>query len=37
LNGLDDIGQTMQHRPKIDSYETTQRQAQPWMPSTTGV
>ena len=36
LNGLDDIGQTMQHRPKIDSYETTQRQAQPWMPSTTG-
>jgi len=35
LNGLDDIGQTMQHRSSIDSYETRQRQAQPWMPATT--
>src|SRR5665213_577041 len=35
LNGLDDIGQTLQHRPKIDSFETTQHQAQPWMPGTT--
>ena len=36
LNGLDDIGQTLQHRTRIDSYETTRRQAQPWMPSTEG-
>jgi len=35
LNGLDDIGQTMQHRGRIDSYEAKQRQAQPWMPATT--
>src|SRR5580658_6030300 len=34
LNGLDDIGQTLQHRPKIDNYESTQRRAQPWMPAT---
>ncbi len=34
LNGLDDIGQTLQHAPAIDSYETQQRQVQPWMPST---
>jgi 3-isopropylmalate/(R)-2-methylmalate dehydratase small subunit len=34
LHGLDDIGQTLQHRGRIDSYETTKRQAQPWMPST---
>ena len=34
LNGLDDIGQTLQHRTRIDSFETTRRQAQPWMPST---
>ena len=32
LNGLDDIGQTLQHRGKIDQYEAARRQAQPWMP-----
>lgn len=31
LNGLDDIGQTMQHTASIDSYEDKQRQAQPWL------
>ena len=31
LNGLDDIGQTMQHTQSIDSYEDKQRQAQPWL------
>ena len=31
LNGLDDIGQTMQHTPAIDSYEVKQRTAQPWL------
>jgi 3-isopropylmalate/(R)-2-methylmalate dehydratase small subunit len=31
LNGLDDIGQTMQHTGSIDSYEDKQRQAQPWL------
>ena len=30
LNGLDDIGQTLQHEKAIDSYETTR---QPWMPT----
>jgi 3-isopropylmalate/(R)-2-methylmalate dehydratase small subunit len=34
LNGLDDIGQTMQHTPSIDTYEAARRQSQPWMPST---
>ena len=34
LNGLDDISQTLRHDKAIDSYEGTQRQAQPWMPST---
>ncbi|MBV9250621.1 MAG: 3-isopropylmalate dehydratase small subunit [Acetobacteraceae bacterium] len=34
LNGLDDIGQTLQHAPKIDGYEAARRQQQPWMPST---
>jgi 3-isopropylmalate/(R)-2-methylmalate dehydratase small subunit len=29
LNGLDDIGQTLQHAPKIDAYEAKQ---QSWMP-----
>ncbi len=32
LNGLDDIGQTMQRRPAIDSYETTQPS---WLPAVT--
>ena len=31
LNGLDDIGQTMQHAPAIDSFEARQRAAQPWL------
>ncbi len=31
LNGLDDIGQTMQHVNAIDSYEAKQRAAQPWL------
>jgi 3-isopropylmalate/(R)-2-methylmalate dehydratase small subunit len=35
LNGLDDIGQTLQYASAIDSYETRRRQAQPWVPSTT--
>ncbi len=32
LNGLDDIGQTMQRAPKIDSYEQHLRDEQPWLP-----
>ena len=31
LNGLDDIGQTLQHKPAIDDYEAKQRAAQPWL------
>ncbi len=31
LNGLDDIGQTMQHVSAIDSYEAKQRATQPWL------
>jgi len=31
LNGLDDIGQTMQHASAIDDYEAKQRVAQPWL------
>ena len=31
LNGLDDIGQTMQHGASIDSFETKQKAAQPWL------
>ena len=31
LNGLDDIGQTMQHAPAIDSHEAKLRAAQPWL------
>lgn len=34
LNGLDDIGQTLQHAKAIDNYEDRQRQDQSWMPST---
>ena len=34
LNGLDDIGQTLQHVGAIDGYEAKQRQVQSWMPST---
>lgn len=31
LNGLDDIGQTFQHKPAIDDFEAKQRAAQPWL------
>jgi 3-isopropylmalate/(R)-2-methylmalate dehydratase small subunit len=31
LNGLDDIGQTLQHAPAIDAYEAKQRATQPWL------
>jgi 3-isopropylmalate/(R)-2-methylmalate dehydratase small subunit len=31
LNGLDDIGQTMQHAGSIDSFEAKQKAAQPWL------
>ena len=31
LNGLDDIGQTMQHVAAIDGFEAKQRAAQPWL------
>ena len=31
LNGLDDIGQTLQHAPAIDAYEAKQQAAQPWL------
>jgi 3-isopropylmalate/(R)-2-methylmalate dehydratase small subunit len=34
LNGLDDIGQTLQHADKIDRYEKTRRENQPWIPAT---
>lgn len=34
LNGLDDIGQTLQHATSIDSYEAKRRADQPWVPST---
>ena len=32
LNGLDDIGQTLQHAPAIDGYEQRQTQEKSWMP-----
>jgi len=32
LNGLDDIGQTMQRAPAIDAYEQKLREEQPWLP-----
>jgi 3-isopropylmalate/(R)-2-methylmalate dehydratase small subunit len=31
LNGLDDIGQTLAHTPKIDAYEAKRRAAEPWV------
>lgn len=31
LNGLDDIGQTMQHAPAIDDYEAKRRAEAPWL------
>jgi 3-isopropylmalate/(R)-2-methylmalate dehydratase small subunit len=33
LEGLDDIGQTLQHAPAIDAYEQRQRAEQSWMPA----
>ena len=35
LNGLDDIGQTLQHASRIATYEAARHQAQPWLPTTT--
>jgi 3-isopropylmalate/(R)-2-methylmalate dehydratase small subunit len=32
LNGLDDIGQTLQHAPAIELFERQRRVAQPWLP-----
>jgi 3-isopropylmalate/(R)-2-methylmalate dehydratase small subunit len=31
LNGLDDIGQTMEHVAAIDGFEARQKSAQPWL------
>ncbi|MHA1153814.1 MAG: 3-isopropylmalate dehydratase small subunit [Alphaproteobacteria bacterium] len=31
LNGLDDIGQTLNKAPKIDDYEAKQKHQQPWL------
>ena len=31
LNGLDDIGLTLEHAGSIDTYETSQRGTQPWL------
>ena len=33
LEGLDDIGQTMQRAPAIDAYEARARESAPWMPA----
>ena len=33
LNGLDEIGQTMQRTAAIDSYENARTTAKPWLPS----
>ena len=35
LNGLDDIGQTLQHAPAIDRYEAAQQTEASWMPGIT--
>ena len=35
LEGLDEIGQTMQRGPAIDAFEARQQQAQPWVPEIT--
>jgi 3-isopropylmalate/(R)-2-methylmalate dehydratase small subunit len=32
LNGLDDIGQTLQHAPAIDAFESRERQEKSWLP-----
>ena len=33
LNGLDDIGQTLQHAKAIDGYESGAAEAEPWLPT----
>jgi 3-isopropylmalate/(R)-2-methylmalate dehydratase small subunit len=33
LEGLDDIGQTLQHAPAIDAYEARERAERSWMPT----
>jgi 3-isopropylmalate/(R)-2-methylmalate dehydratase small subunit len=35
LNGLDDIGQTLQHASAIAAYETRRQAEQPWSPAVT--
>jgi len=35
LGGLDDIGQTLQHAPAIDSFEGREKAEKPWMPAIT--
>jgi 3-isopropylmalate/(R)-2-methylmalate dehydratase small subunit len=35
LEGLDDIGQTLQHASSIDAYEKRRRDTLPWLPSIT--
>ncbi|MFT8242546.1 3-isopropylmalate dehydratase small subunit [Roseomonas sp. BN140053] len=37
LNGLDDIGETMQRASAIDAFEAQRRTSQPWATSTEGV
>ena len=37
LNGLDDIGLTLEHAPAIDKYEARLRQEQSWQPAISGV
>jgi len=33
LEGLDEIGQTLQHAARIDGFERARREQQPWLPS----
>ncbi|MCW5770237.1 MAG: 3-isopropylmalate dehydratase small subunit [Rhodospirillaceae bacterium] len=35
LNGLDDVGLTLQKKDRIDSYESQRRQSMPWLEQTT--
>ncbi len=37
LEGLDEIGQTMQRGAAIDAFEAARMRAQPWLPGTAGV
>jgi 3-isopropylmalate/(R)-2-methylmalate dehydratase small subunit len=34
LNGLDDVGLTMQKKPHIETFEAKQKQSQPWLYAT---